>query len=494
MLPGGRRLVPDLALAAAVFLSRIPFLGPGAGTDTDGWYLVGAAREMVATGRYTRSRFPGYPVQEWLCSLIARAGGGAVAMNVLSALAGAACAVAFARVLGRLGVRDAALAALALVFVPAAYVASVSCMDYLFAVAFLLAACDAMLRGRTLVAGLWLGLAVGSRLTSLVLLPAVALLPCVETGPARPFARRALALLLPSALVGAACYVPAYARYGWGFLKFTDPLRTGSTPLDFLTGFLHLTQMPIPAPLIVGQATVLLWGVPGTALLAAACIRALTARRAPPGTRVHASVPARVRLAAALAIALELILYLRLPHDEGYLLPAVPFTLLLAAVGLPRGWFRAVCAGVIVSPFILGVDVDPPKKGVPPLTRSPLAITMPAGGHRIVLEPLRGPLLLDHAKRVRARAIVDRLAAARATLPPGALVFAGVLNAELEIRLPLGRGSRWYTDYVSEPDLRALRAQGLDVLLLPAARERVMQVAGYDPVAAGARELFPDER
>jgi hypothetical protein len=168
--------------------------------------------------------------------------------------------------------------------------------------------------------------------------------------------------------------------------------------------------------------------------------------------------------------------------------------LLLAAVGLPRGWFRAVCAGVIVSPFILGVDVDPPKKGVPPLTRSPLAITMPAGGHRIVLEPLRGPLLLDHAKRVRARTIVDRLAAARATLPPGALVFAGVLNAELEIRLPLGRGSRWYTDYVSEPDLKALRAQGRDVLLLPAARERVMQVAGYDPVAAGARELFPDDR
>jgi len=498
MPPGGRRLIPDLALAAAVFVTRIPFLAPGAGTDTDGWYLVGAAREMVATGRYTRSRFPGYPVQEWLCSLIARAGGGAVAMNVLSALASAACAFAFARVLGRLGVRDAALAALALVFVPAAYVASVSCMDYLFALAFVLAACHAMLRGRTLQAGLWLGLAIGSRLTSLVLIPPVALLPCVETVPMRKSARRALALLLPSALLGAACYVPAYARYGWGFLKFTDPLRTGSTPLDFVTGFLHIGQMPIPAALIVGQATALLWGVPGSAVLAAAGFRALvarlTARRAPARAPVHASVPARVQLAAAVAIALELLLYLRLPHDEGYLLPAVPFVLLLAASRLPRGWFRAVCAAAIVSPFILGVDVEPPKKGVPPLTRSPLAITRPAGGHRIVFEPLRGPLLRDHAKRVRARAIVDRVAAARATLPPGAFVLAGVLNAELEIRLPLGHGDRWYTDYVSEPDLRNLRAQGRDVLLLPAARERILQVAGYDPVAAGARELFPDER
>ena len=497
MPSGGRRLVPDLALAGAVFVSRIPFLAPGAGTDTDGWYLVGAAREIVATSRYTRSRFPGYPVQEWLCSLIARAGGGAVAMNVLSALAAAACAFAFARVLGRLGVRDVALAALALVFVPAAYVASVSCMDYLFAVAFLLAACDAMLRGRTFVAGLWLGLAIGSRLTSLVLIPAVALLPCVETGPVRKLARRALALLLPSALIGAACYVPAYMRYGWGFLKFTDPLRTGSTPLDFLTGFVHIGQMPIPAALIVGQATVLLWGVPGTALLGAAGFRALaarlTARPATSSAPAHASIPTRVQLAAALAIALELLLYLRLPHDEGYLLPAVPFTLLLAAAWLPRGWFRAVCAAAIVSPFILGVDVDPPKKGVQPATRSPLAISRPMGAHRILLEPLRGPLLLDHAKRERARAIVDRVAAARAALAPGAFVIAGVLNAELEIRLPLGHGERWYTDYVPEPELRALRAQGRDVLLLPAARERVIQVAGYDPVAAGARPMFADD-
>ncbi|HXS83903.1 MAG TPA: hypothetical protein VN896_14390 [Methylomirabilota bacterium] len=490
MPSGGRRLVPDLALAGAVFLSRIPFLGPGAGTDTDGWYLVGAAREMVATGRYTRSRFPGYPVQEWLCSLIARAGGGAVAMNVLSALAATACAVAFARVLGRLGVRDAWLSALALVSIPAAYVASVSCMDYLFAVAFLLAACDAMLRGRAVVAGLWLGLAIGSRLTSLVLLPAVVLLPRVEGGPSPRFARRTLALLLPSALIGVACYVPAYARYGWGFLKFTDPLRTGSTPLDFLTGFAHIGQMPIPPALILGQATVLLWGVPGTVLLVAACVRALMTRRA---VQLHAAVPARVQLAAALAIALELLLYLRLPHDEGYLLPAVPFTLLIAAARLPRGWFRAVCAAAIVSPFILGVDVDPPKKGVPPLTRSALAITWPVGAHPIVLEPLRGPLLLDHAKRVRARAIVDRVIAARATLPPGAFLLAGVLNAELEIRLPLGHSERWYTDYVSEPDLKSMLARGRDVLLLPAARERVIQVAGFDPVAAGARAMFADD-
>src|SRR5512147_13272 len=98
-----RSLAPDALLAAAVLLSRLPFLGPGAGNDNDGWFLVNAAREIAATGRYTTSRFPGYPVQEWLASLVARAGGGPEAMNALSALAAAACAFAFARLLRALG-------------------------------------------------------------------------------------------------------------------------------------------------------------------------------------------------------------------------------------------------------------------------------------------------------------------------------------------------------------------------------------------------------
>src|SRR5439155_19404198 len=95
----------DLGLAGVVLLSRLPFLGPGAGNDNDGWFLVNAAREIAATGRYTTSRFPGYPIQEWLASWVARAGGGPVGMNALSALAATGAAFAFVRLLRSLGVR-----------------------------------------------------------------------------------------------------------------------------------------------------------------------------------------------------------------------------------------------------------------------------------------------------------------------------------------------------------------------------------------------------
>src|SRR5215813_9340119 len=173
MRPDSHTRAADAGIAAAVLLSRLPFLSPGAGNDNDGWFLVNAAREIAATGRYTTSRFPGYPVQEVLAAAVARAGGGPVQMNFLSALAAAACAWAFARRLRRLGGRDAGLAALALVCVPAAYVASVSAMDYLFALAFVLAACTARIAGRPWLAAVALGLAIGTRLTSVVLVPVV---------------------------------------------------------------------------------------------------------------------------------------------------------------------------------------------------------------------------------------------------------------------------------------------------------------------------------
>lgn len=472
----------DLALAALVFVSRLPFLSPGAGNDNDAWFLVNAARELAASGRYTTSRFPGYPVQEWLCSLVARAGGGPEAMNAVSALAGAAAVWLFARLLRRLGVRDVALAALAFAFAPAMSVASVSAMDYTLAIAFVLAACNARLAGRPAWTGVWLGLAIGTRLTSLVLVPAVLLLPVlpptVPRGTSRGFA------LTLAGLVAAACYFPAWARYGWGFLRFVDPLGTGSSPLDFVTGFLHLDRLPFPPALVLGQATALLWGVAGSVALGLAFVMALARR---PGERAAGELPRGVVPAALVAIAAELLLYVRLPHDEGYLLPILPFVVLLSARWATLAWHRVACVAIALSSFLLGVDVDPPKKGIAPETRSSLARSVPLGGHRLWLDPVRGPLAQDHDKRVAAAHLADRVLATFPVPPRHTLLFAGVVCAELTARAPQDRARPWYTDYLSEADLRARVLSGGTVWLLPGARERVITVAGYDPIAAGAR-------
>src|SRR5678810_506663 len=116
------------AVAAIVFASRLPFLGPGYGVDADAWLVAWAGRAIAQTGHYEASRLPGYPLHEYATALIWP--WGSCLANTLTAVFSAAAAACFALVLRRLGSRDDVLAALALASAPVIYIASVVGMDY----------------------------------------------------------------------------------------------------------------------------------------------------------------------------------------------------------------------------------------------------------------------------------------------------------------------------------------------------------------------------
>jgi hypothetical protein len=227
--------------------------------------------------------------------------------------------------------------------------------------------------------------------------------------------------------------------------------------------------------------------VPGTLALLAAFVWSAGRRAERHDTLLGGP---RVLAACGAAIACEAVLYLRLPHDEGYLIPAVPFVLVLLARVAPRRTRRLCLAALVASPFVLGVDAEPPKKGVAPATHSAWVLRQGAGGRAAVLDVLRGPLLLDHGKRVRAAQVCSAALEGRARLAPRHYVVAGVLSAELVARGGLDRAHPWLTDVASEAELRDSVAAGVQVMLLPGARERHLMLMGFDPLTTGAR-AFP---
>src|SRR5580658_9355025 len=99
-------------LVLAVLLTRLPFLGAGYGLHADNWRVALAARHISETGVYEASRMPGYPVQEYVCSLFWRTG--PWGLNFLDALFCAAAAVFFALICIEYGVADWWLAGIAL--------------------------------------------------------------------------------------------------------------------------------------------------------------------------------------------------------------------------------------------------------------------------------------------------------------------------------------------------------------------------------------------
>ena len=156
-----------IALFALVLASRFPFLDGGYGANVDAWRVARAARDIAITGEYSVSRFPGYPVQEIVCSWLWR--GGPVALNGITALFSAVSAVAFAMIARKLQFHNWLLAAVALATTPIFFVSSVCSKDYIWALAFVLLSLLGALHNRPVLCGILLGLATGCRITSLAM-------------------------------------------------------------------------------------------------------------------------------------------------------------------------------------------------------------------------------------------------------------------------------------------------------------------------------------
>ena len=402
-----------LLIGTAVFLSRLPFLLPGYGLDPDAWRVAFTARTIRSTGAYTFSREPGYPVHELACALLVD--GGPLWLNGATALASAVAAACLGLSLKRLNVPGHALAALAFAFTPVVFIESTTSMDYLWAMAFLLASLTCVLGGRAVVAGLLLGLAVGCRPSSAVMvLPLGYLMAHGSGGLAR--LRSALVFCAVAGATGFLCYVVVFSheRWNWDFAAFVEFHR------EYLKGI----RRP-PAGEILRRATLSVWGTLGCAALTLAGLLAL----ARPGRWQKLRRP--VALASAFAVLMMLALFAKLPWDPAYLIPAVPFAVLWCGQVLARRAFLIVCCLLALSGW---VDLD-------------------AGGIR------KGPVFGDHAERVADVAFTERiLSEARALDHPARIV-----------------ASRWFMKVEALAGGRKIK-DGVNVLM---AVHDTRQVAGW---------------
>jgi hypothetical protein len=476
-----------LLVAALVLFSRLPFLAPGYGVDPDAWRVAWAARVIATTGRYEASRFPGYPVQEFVSSLLVR--GGPLALNGMTALFSALGAGCFALTLRRLGARDGVLAALALASAPAIFLASVTAMDYVWALGLALAALDFALRGRAVTAGVLAGLAIGCRIPAAGWIAPLALALAAVRPPgarARPVVRFCAAALG----VGALAFLPVLLTYGPTFLRFY--------------------QHGYPRALyVVKNASVDLWGIPGTLAIAMACATlALRGRRRPGGSRGgvaqhdRAMAPESSRVAAApgagaaggwlvaawaCGLAIYAVAYLRLPIKTFYLIPVVPFTLLLLARFLPRAAFLTVCLALVVSPWILKVSQPGKPDSLEPARGS---VTLRLGGQTWMLDLARGPILADHERRaLNLRYVEASLARARG-LSGESVIVAYDWLPQIRVRLAGKReGSVEYVYLLTGADLADLRGRGVGVYDLAGAEAENLKVNGVSLRENGSRPL-----
>jgi len=313
-----------LALAAVLY---VPFIGLGFGTDVDSYHVVEAGERIVGGLPYEHSREPGFLVHEVATGVLDWLGG-----SVLTNLGSVAMALvalgSFLALCRRLRVPHPSLLGLTLAVHPLFWVSATSTMDYVWALGFGLAGGVLLWDRRWGWAGLFFGLAIGSRITSVLLVGVLAGAVFWKRAKDR---RRVLWSLGLGLGLGALCFVPTLVQYG-GTLGFLVPVgaeeQAGWSWAERLGRF--------------GYKNIYVWGLPAAFVLVGILGRAAIARSAPWRSRAAA-----LGLAAA-GIGVYEALYLRYPLEPEYLLPLVPFVLIGAGLLVGRRWLVALFVAVLL--------------------------------------------------------------------------------------------------------------------------------------------------
>lgn len=404
-----------ILLVFVVVASRIPFIFTDYGIVPDSYRVVNAARKISEMGVYTASRFPGNPVNEIITSLVVS--GEVWFVNSLSVIWGMIAVIYFVLFLKQLGIQYYILIGLALAFVPVIFINSTSTIDYMWALAGMMGSLYYIRRGQPLLAGLLLGLAIGSRITSgAFIFPSAFYLWQLSLQHNLKW-RRLNIFIWSSLAVATLSYLPTWIKYGSGFFVFAQ----GEKP--------SLIEA-------IGTGTVGVWGTIGTLTIILLLVGALFHWR----TLWYSFRNNRyfdISIVAIITICIYGVAFIRLPHQPGYLIPIVPFVLLLVAIYASR--FIIV---VSMSIFIIASFIGFNNYGVP---------------------TIQGPIINNYNARQTTSEYIAKLIMVVSENPTPMIVVAGYHLPRIEVLVSKTFLYRFVYLIESEDIYREYESQGIFV-------------------------------
>jgi hypothetical protein len=429
-------------LFLVVLVSRLPFLSAGYGVEEDSWGIVLAAGHTWLSGIYEPSRFPGHPVHEWIYS--ACWGHAPSFYNFFSAFFSAVAAVAFALILKHLDFKYSILAAFALAFTPVVYISSTYTIDFTWSLAFMLISFYLLLKERFIVCGIFLGLAIGCRITMGAMLLPFLLILWNQHDRIKNFAK----IIFPMALVVLLVFLPLIRQFGTSFFMYYD-------------------QFPYPPmPKVLYKMSIGVFGLIGVVMLLICTCVYLFKKSKSPGTLFTQPLQKNIVAASFLVIVLFVISYFRLPQKSGYMITVIPFLLLLAGYFLDKKWFFALCISLLIAPFICSINLTDQLRGA---KYSDYAVKFNVSGQEIFFDPFSGPLFSDYSKRRQKMHYVADVISTAQKSPEKTALISGWWYNEIMISLfpDEQEGKTKFVPYIDSLTIVNYREKGYSVKFLP---------------------------
>ena len=289
-----------------------PMVVSGPGNDLDVGNVFHSGRSITRHFSYVPSRAPGAPVHELIVGVLDYIGG-PLLTNLASMTAAVVLVVALDRLLRQEGVGKGGRWAIAvLVANPWFLIAATSTTDYLFALGFVVLAALALRADRAVLAGALAAAAMGSRVSSAVLVASLLLAEITEPDQARRAAARsrAVAAAAAAAVVTIVIFIPSFLEAG-GLAFAQNDFSTSTLPVQL--GRAAVKDLTLLGPV---ASVMLLAAVPALWAAMKTWRTSWLVRFAVPG------------------FALSQMLFIRFPWKMAHLLPGLLCLVILLAVAL----------------------------------------------------------------------------------------------------------------------------------------------------------------
>ncbi len=441
-----RKYFPFLFLFFIVLISRLPFLSAGYGVEEDSWGIALAAFHTYTTGIYEASRFPGHPIHEFIYSTFW--GHAPVFYNFFSALFSAIATVFFALILKELKFKHFFIASLAFAFTPVFYISSTYSIDFVWTICFILISLYCLLKNQFIVCGIFLGLAVGCRITSgAMILPFVIL--CWQKNDLKNNIKKAAKIGLSLIVFAIISYLPLIIEYGYSFFMYYD-------------------QFPYPS-----IAKVVYKMVPGVfgflgVLGITICLVSIFKNRNNriTGALFENGLSKKIVLASIVVIVLFTISYLRLPQKSGYMITIIPFVIVLFGNYLNSKMFNFLCSTLILSSFFCGINLTDKLRGSEYTT---MAYTFKVSGQELFFDLFSGPIFSDYSKRKQKIKYTNEVIEKAKTIIPKTVVIAGWWYNEIMITIIDKPENKRviYEGYIDEAKMNQYISEGYVITFLP---------------------------
>jgi len=305
----------------------VAFIFLGYGSDMDTYRVLWTGQRFMALLDYVPSRSPGFLVFETVTNLLNLAGG-SILTNLGLLCMSLVIIYCFKQILEHYRIPNPSLLILILMVQPYYWVNSTCTMDYLFALGFSFVAFTLLLKGNGLFGGIAIGLAVGSRLSAGLTCAGILLFLLITL----PQLRKQMILAgFVATLVGVTCYLPSADFVGWN-MRFLTPTVGDSQYWSLYLRFGRLVYKSMT-----------FWSIPVVLGLAIAAV--IGVRKA---GDIRRSPQAGIFIFSGLMVVAYEAFYSYIPTEPTYLLPSVPFMLIMLGLILKdKRRVLAVLAGLM---------------------------------------------------------------------------------------------------------------------------------------------------